>query len=75
MSRKSNEERAEALNDIIHLCKPTGRLGIPAVYLPGDEASPDMFAKKGGMTLDWGMAWQKGLTVTQGQCPVKKYNQ
>jgi glutathione-independent formaldehyde dehydrogenase len=75
ISRQTNEERSEAINDIIRVCKPAGHLGIPAVYLPGDEGVSDTFGKvRGGLTLDWGIAWQKGLTITQGQCPVKKYN-
>ncbi len=40
-----------------------------------DEGADDAYGKVGGMHLDYGLAWQKGLTITQGQCPVKRYNQ
>jgi glutathione-independent formaldehyde dehydrogenase len=72
--RHTNPERAEALNDIINTVRPGGGVGIPAVYMPMDPGAEDSFGKKGGLTLEYGTAWNKGLSIANGQCPVKRYN-
>jgi len=72
--RHSPEERAEVLNTLMKLSKPAGNMSIPGIYTTVDPGATDNFDKQGGLMLKWGEAWVKGLSISQGQCPVKQWN-
>lgn len=45
-------------------------MAIPGVYLMADAGASESLGKAGGLALDYGIAWEKGLNIVQGQCPV-----
>ena len=64
----------QVLDDVVAVTNPTGHVGLIGVYFPQDPGGVDEDAKKGRFTVALGNAWEKGLSVEMGQCPVKKYN-
>ncbi len=56
-----------------------GRTGYRAhrggrVYVPQDPDAATEEAKQGRVAFDYGLAFDKGLSIGSGQCPVKRYN-
>ena len=71
----AGEEHPElALDGLVSVVRATGGLGIVGVYVPEDPGAPTDEAKEGRVGFDWGAAWEKGLAIGTGQCPVKRYN-
>jgi glutathione-independent formaldehyde dehydrogenase len=68
------EAPAGVLNSLIQTVRPTGRLGIPGLYVPSDPGAPDEQAKQGLLLVAIGKAFEKGLSLGTGQCNVKQYN-
>lgn len=52
----------------------TGSLALIGVYFPSDPGGVNEAAKKGLYQMPLGELWDKGVTIGQGQAPVKKYN-
>lgn len=69
------EEANEVLEDAINLVLPTGAIGLIGVYMPQDPGAPTDDLKEGKLTLPLGIAWDKGISIGMGQCPVKRYNE
>ena len=70
----STEEPAVVLNSLIETVRPTGRLGVPGLYVPADPGGPSEEAKKGMLLVSIGRMFEKGQVVGTGQCNVKRYN-
>ncbi|MEV4645687.1 glutathione-independent formaldehyde dehydrogenase [Saccharopolyspora sp. NPDC049357] len=70
----SKEEPAIVLNSLIETVRPTGRLGVPGLYVPADPGGPSEDAKKGMLLVSIGRMFEKGQVVGTGQCNVKRYN-
>ena len=70
----SKEEPAIVLNSLIETVRPTGRLGVPGLYVPADPGGPSEEAKKGMLLVSIGRMFEKGQVVGTGQCNVKRYN-
>jgi glutathione-independent formaldehyde dehydrogenase len=68
------EEPAAVLNSLIRTVRPTGRLGIPGLYVPADPGGPNEQARQGLLLVAIGEAFEKGLSLGTGQCNVKRYN-
>lgn len=68
------EVPTDALDTLIDVTRPSGRLGIVGVYLPMDPQGRGRHAKMGRPPFEWGRAWDKGLTFSTGQVPVMRYN-
>jgi glutathione-independent formaldehyde dehydrogenase len=68
------EEPAVVLNSLIRTVRPTGRIGIPGLYVPADPGGPDEHAKQGLLLVAIGEAFEKGLSLGTGQTNVKRYN-
>ncbi|AWB88236.1 glutathione-independent formaldehyde dehydrogenase [Homoserinimonas hongtaonis] len=69
----SGEEHPEmVLDELVGVVRATGSIGVVGVYVPEDPASDE--APDGRVQFNWGAAWEKGLTIGTGQCPVKRYN-
>ncbi|MDX6248115.1 MAG: glutathione-independent formaldehyde dehydrogenase [Kribbellaceae bacterium] len=68
------EEPAVVLNSLIQSVRPTGRLGVPGLYVPADPGAPDEAAKQGMLLVAVGKFFEKGLRMGTGQCNVKRYN-
>ncbi len=70
----TKEEPAVVLNSLIETVRPTGRLGVPGLYVPADPGGPSEEAKKGMLLVSIGRMFEKGQVVGTGQCNVKRYN-
>ncbi|MBK0865974.1 MAG: glutathione-independent formaldehyde dehydrogenase [Saccharopolyspora sp.] len=70
----SKEEPAVVLNSLIQTVRPTGRLGVPGLYVPADPGGPDEQAKQGMLLVAFGKLFEKGQVIGTGQCNVKRYN-
>ncbi|WP_330456096.1 glutathione-independent formaldehyde dehydrogenase [Streptomyces sp. NBC_00820] len=73
-SDSSHEEPAIVLNELVETVRPTGRLGIPGLYVPSDPGGPDEHAKHGQLLVSIGKMFEKGQKMGTGQCNVKRYN-
>ncbi|MFI0467946.1 glutathione-independent formaldehyde dehydrogenase [Saccharopolyspora sp. 5N102] len=70
----SKEEPAIVLNSLIETVRPTGRLGVPGLYVPADPGGPNEEAKRGMLLVSVGRMFEKGQVIGTGQCNVKRYN-
>lgn len=68
------QDPVQVLDDVIRVTNPTGHIGLIGVYFSDDPGGIDEDAKKGRLTLPLGDAWDKGVSIEMGQCPVKRYN-
>ena len=70
----ARENPAVVLNQLIRTVRPTGKLGIPGLYVPSDPGGPSEMAQQGRLGIDFGKLFEKGLALGTGQCNVKRYN-
>jgi glutathione-independent formaldehyde dehydrogenase len=70
----THQDPEELLHNLIRVTNPTGHIGLIGVYFPEDPGGKGD-AKKGRFTVSLGEAWNKGIGVEMGQCPVKRYNE
>lgn len=68
------EEPNEVIDALARVVNPTGVVGLIGVYMAQDPGARSDAGKQGRFQLPLGMLWDKGITVGQGQCPVKRYN-
>ena len=68
------EDPMQTIRQIAELVNPTGSIGLIGVYFDEDPGGIDKHAKKGEFLFPIGKLWNKGITIGQGQAPVKKYN-
>ncbi len=68
------EHAAMVLDNLVKATRATGRLGVIGVYVPEDPGAATDAAKEGRVSFDFGSAFEKGLSLGTGQCPVKRYN-
>jgi glutathione-independent formaldehyde dehydrogenase len=70
----TTEQPNAVLEGLIQVVNPTGRIGIPGLYVPADPGGVDDAAKQGRIALSFGKFFEKGLSLGTGQCNVKQYN-
>ncbi|MDI3339989.1 MAG: glutathione-independent formaldehyde dehydrogenase [Sphaerobacter sp.] len=70
----SKEQPNRVLEDLIRVVNPTGRIGIPGLYVPTDPGGVDDAAKQGQLLLSFGKLFEKGIRLGTGQTNVKQYN-
>ena len=68
------EQPATVLNSIMTVTRAGGQLGIPGLYVTDDPGGVDEAAKKGSLSLRFGLGWAKSHSFHTGQCPVMKYH-
>ena len=68
------EDPIQTIRRIADLVNPTGSVGLIGVYFDEDPGGVDKHAKKGEFLFPLGKFWNNGITIDQGQAPVKKYN-
>jgi glutathione-independent formaldehyde dehydrogenase len=68
------ERGSMTLNDLIASVRPTGTIGVVGAFTREDRGAVDEVAKHGGLVIDFGRFWWKGLGMGTGQCNVKAYN-
>lgn len=71
---QGEEHPSMTLNGLFEVLNATGKIGCPGVFLPEDPGAKDPHAKKGIYDLEFGLFFQKGLTIGTGQAHVKRYN-
>lgn len=62
------------LDKLVEVVGATGRLGVVGVYNPQDPGAATEGAQEGRSGFNYGLVFDKGLSMGQGQCPVKRYN-
>ena len=71
----SGHEHPElVLDNLVSAVRATGRIGVVGVYVPEDPEAATEGAKEGRVGFDFGSAFEKGIAIGTGQCPVKRYN-
>ncbi len=73
-SEGDEEQPNVVLEGLIELVNPTGKIGIPGLYVPSDPGAKDPHAKEGSISISFGKFFEKGLALGTGQCNVKRYN-
>jgi glutathione-independent formaldehyde dehydrogenase len=68
------EQPALVLNELMDLTRAAGSIGIPGLYVTDDPGSKDAAARKGSLSLRFGLGWAKSHSFFTGQTPVMKYN-
>jgi glutathione-independent formaldehyde dehydrogenase len=68
------EQPNVVLEGLIEVVNPTGKIGIPGLYVPSDPGAKDPHAKEGAISISFGKFFEKGLSLGTGQCNVKRYN-
>jgi len=69
-----DEQPNVVLEGLIEAVNPTGKIGIPGLYVPSDPGASDPHAQQGMLPLSFGRLFEKGLSLHTGQCNVKRYN-
>jgi glutathione-independent formaldehyde dehydrogenase len=71
----SGDEHPElVLDNLVQVVRATGAIGVVGVYVPQDPGAATDEAKQGRVGFNYGAAFEKGLSIGSGQCPVKRYN-
>jgi len=71
----AGEEHPEmVLDKLVEVVRATGRIGVVGVYVPEDPGAATENAKHGRVAFNYGAAFEKGIAIGAGQCPVKRYN-
>lgn len=68
------EDSMQTIRQIADLVNPTGSVGLIGVYFNDDPGGADQHARNGEFLFPLGKFWSKGITIGQGQAPVKCYN-
>jgi len=64
----------QCLNTCIKVTKAGGRIGVPGIYAAADPSGANADNKQGIFHINYGLSWNKGQQIGQGQCPVMAYN-
>jgi len=64
----------QVLNTCFQVTKATGKVGVPGIYALMDPSGANADNKLGIFHLQYGLAWNKGIQVHCGQCPVMAFN-
>jgi len=62
------------LDNLVDVVRATGHIGVVGVYVPEDPKAAEKSAKTGRIAFNYGTAFEKGISIGSGQCPVKRYN-
>ncbi|MBC7407580.1 MAG: formaldehyde dehydrogenase, glutathione-independent [Arcicella sp.] len=68
------EAPASVLNAAMEITRAGGSIGIPGLYVTADPGAKDDAAKKGALSIRFGLGWAKSHSFHTGQTPVMKYN-
>ncbi|WP_017607554.1 formaldehyde dehydrogenase, glutathione-independent [Nocardiopsis xinjiangensis] len=73
-SDSGSEAPASVLNTAMDVTRAGGSVGIPGLYVTGDPGASDEAAKKGSLSIRFGLGWSKSHAFFTGQCPTMKYH-
>lgn len=68
------EQPAVVLNQMMEITRAAGQIGIPGLYVTEDPGAVDAAARKGNLSLRFGLGWAKAQSFHTGQTPVLRYN-
>jgi glutathione-independent formaldehyde dehydrogenase len=68
------EAPATVLNSLMEVTRAAGKIGIPGLYVTDDPGAVDDSAKRGSLSVRFGLGWAKSHSFFTGQTPVMKYN-
>src|SRR5690242_11596307 len=68
------EHPALVLDNLVSVVRATGHIGVVGVYVPQNPDAATGQAREGRVAFTYGAAFEKGLSIGSGQCPVKRYN-
>jgi glutathione-independent formaldehyde dehydrogenase len=68
------EQPAIVLNQMMEITRAAGQIGIPGLYVTDDPGGVDNAAKRGALSLRFGLGWAKAQSFHTGQTPVLRYN-
>ena len=68
------EQPAIVLNQMMEITRAAGQIGIPGLYVTDDPGAVDEAAKRGALSLRFGLGWAKAQSFHTGQTPVLRYN-
>jgi glutathione-independent formaldehyde dehydrogenase len=69
-----HEAPATVLNSLMEVTRAAGSIGIPGLYVTDDPGAADAAAKRGSLSIRFGLGWAKSHSFHTGQTPVMKYN-
>jgi glutathione-independent formaldehyde dehydrogenase len=69
-----HEAPATVLNSLMEVTRVAGSIGIPGLYVTDDPGAADEAAKRGALSVRFGLGWAKSHSFFTGQTPVMKYN-
>jgi glutathione-independent formaldehyde dehydrogenase len=69
-----HEAPASVLNSLMEVTRAAGKIGIPGLYVTDDPGAADAAAKRGSLSIRFGLGWAKSHSFFTGQTPVMKYN-
>ena len=69
-----HEAPATVLNSLMEVTRAAGKIGIPGLYVTDDPGAVDAAARKGSLSIRFGLGWAKSHSFHTGQTPVMKYN-
>jgi glutathione-independent formaldehyde dehydrogenase len=69
-----HEAPATVLNSLMEITRVAGDIGIPGLYVTDDPGAADEAAKRGSLSIRFGLGWAKAHSFHTGQTPVMKYN-
>jgi glutathione-independent formaldehyde dehydrogenase len=58
----------------MEITRPGGAIGIPGLYVTDDPGARDEAAKRGAISIRFGLGWAKSHSFFTGQTPVMKYH-
>ena len=71
----SGQEHPEmVLDKLVEVVRATGRIGVVGVYNPQDPGAVTEGAQQGRYGFNYGLVFDKAISMGHGQCPVKRYN-
>jgi len=68
------EQPASVLNQMMEITRAAGSVGIPGLYVTDDPGAVDPAAKRGSLSMRFGLGWAKAQSFHTGQTPVLRYN-
>lgn len=68
------EHPATVLNSLMHVARAGASLGIPGLYVTGDPGASTESARKGALSMNFGLGFAKAHAFVTGQSPTMKYH-
>jgi glutathione-independent formaldehyde dehydrogenase len=65
---------ATVLNSLMEVTRAGGAIGIPGLYVTGDPGAKTEEAKRGSLSIRFGLGWAKSHSFATGQCPTMRYH-